>query len=61
MTNKDKDRNYGQIGNLKIQTKQSSRFGMSNTSLYFKAAFSSSEANKILVVVILPYMYPDQV
>ena len=61
MINKDSDRNYGRIGNLKIQTKQHSRYGMSHNSQYFKAAFSNSEANKILVVVILPYMYPDQV
>jgi hypothetical protein len=33
---------------------------MYNHQSYYKASFSNSEKNKLLIVAILPFSYPDQ-
>ena len=57
----DKDQDYGKIGNLKFQTRFDSKTVINKNKGHYKAAFGCSEINKMLVVVILPFSYPDQV
>ncbi|CAI2382254.1 unnamed protein product [Moneuplotes crassus] len=58
---RNEENRYGAIGNLKFQSKVKAKDMMHNSQGYYKAAFGCSEINKLLVTVILPSSYPDQV